>query len=301
MSNTINEAMANTFMLVTVNTRKWTAQGVDRSESDELTRSKNAVAGAAKVVKSLMIGADRELKECNSAYDAIRTHLYANTMPYVTSSGGNNKGPRMIASVNTPEFLVEHKKLVDTAKDALEALLQAYPARVQEAVQNQGDMGKAVEYPTVEDIRGMFSCDIAVQPMPASSDFSRGMIPSKVAEFLGDRMERQQEQAMSNAMDDLRNKLLVEVKRIAEQLGKVSREEKTRLYDSLISNTRNLTGILRSAQVKENKELDSLISRIESELCTYDTSQYKDNPTLAKKTAASAIDIGKLIDDMEFF
>lgn len=297
----VSSLMASNFLAVTVSVRKWSATTVDADISNELTTSKQATTGAAKVVKSLMAGADSELRAVNSAFDGLRTFVYANTMPYVASNSGSKKGPRLLPVVNSIEFLKRYHDIHAEAVEALDKFCEVYDERKEQALTNQGQMANRTQYPPSDHVRELFGAYLSVQPVPETSDFSRGMIPSNVAKALGSRMQQQQENAMQVAMDDLRTRILQQVQRIAEQLGKVAREEKTRLYSTLIENVRQQVQLLKSSNITSNEQIDHIVERIEKELCTHDVALYRDNPTLADKTAKSAEDIGKLIDDIDFF
>lgn len=302
MSNDINDIMSSNFFSVTVNINKWSAQKTDHDASNELTQSKGAVTGAAKVVKSLMAGANAELKAVSSSFDAVRTYVYNHTLPYVTSGSVTKKGPRLLPVTKSMDFLRDFGALRKAADVALDEFCDVYDSRKTQALSNQGSMTEESEYPDVELVRDLFGVSMTVIPVPDKADFGRGLIPPQVAEALGDRLAKQQQNAMDIALADIRDRALKEVRRIAEQLGKVAREEDgTRVYDSLINNIRQIAELFDSSYFGDSEEVKDVISRIQDELCVHDASVYKDNPTLATKTVKSAEDIGKLIDDMDVF
>jgi len=298
----INNLMASNFLSVQVRVDTWGATVSDAALSTELTQAKGAVSGAAKVTKSLMAGAAHEYKQAKAAYDSVRTFVYERTLPYVTgNSDGARKGPRLLPTVNSLEFLKDYTAMTKDAESKLNDLCAVYTQRMAEALRCQGALTDASQYPDVDEVRRKFSISLTVLPVPDTADFSRGMIPPAIAEALGSRLAQQQSSAMSIAMDDMKLRLLKETRRIAEQLGKAGREESTRLYDSLIGNIRQITGLLKASYIGDNEEVTDLITRIETELCPHNTEVYKNNPNLAKQTAKQAEDISKLIDGISFF
>jgi hypothetical protein len=89
-------------------------------------------------------------------------------------------------------------------------------------------------------------------------------------------------------MDDLKERLLKELQRVATQLGKAGRKEETRLYDSLVTNMQTLVGLVRTMNVAGNKSLSDLADKIESQLLSRPVAAYKNTPELAAEVAAQA-------------
>lgn len=301
MKNTeIAEALASNFMLISLTVRKWSGKSVDRKATEDTLSLNHATAGAGKFIKSAMAGADKELKQCNSDFDAVRTYLYANSLPYSTSSG-NNTGPRLVSTAQSMEVLKGIQERINTAEASINSLLAVYDERRNEAMQNLGALANASDYPTGDELRSMFGVHVDVQPVPATGDFSRTSIPAELAQGLGDRMARQQNAVMQTAIDDIRKRVLTEVKRIAVQMRKYGDGEKTRLYETLTTNITGLVQLLDDSNVSGNSDVDDLVKEIRDSLCTHSISDIKKKPSLATEVAQKAERIAINVDSIEWF
>lgn len=296
----IANAMASNFVLIDLTVRKWSGRSVDKKATEDTLQLNHARSGAGKFVKAAMAGADQELKQCSADFDAVRTYLYANSLPY-SPSAGINKGPRLVSVRSSMEILRNINQYIRTAEASLDNLLAVYDARRQEAMQNLGTLANATDYPTVDELRSMFGVHVDVTPVPSTADFSRTTIPTEVATGLGERMERQQKIIMRTATNDLRKRILNEVKRIAVQMGKYGQGEKTRLYESLTTNIKGLTGLLADSNVADNPEIKELVDKIQDALCTHDIKAIKNKPSLATEVAKKAEAIAINVDSIEWF
>lgn len=300
VASQLNEALAGNFILVDFSARIWEGRKVDKAAGLLVTQGAGAVSDAGKFMKALFAGSDAELKAVKSAYQAVRTFVYANTMPF-SSASGHRRGPRLLATKQSIEFMKRYNVMQHDAARALAELQQVYPQRVQEAVGKLGSLGHVDEYPDVSELANMFDLRIDFTPVPAMSSFKNMALPPQVADFFVDRMRKRQESAVASALLDIKQRITEELLRITKQLSKHADGEKVRLYKSLVGNIKRLNDILRASNVAGNTELDQLCDDIDSKLCKYDIEQVKNNVTVAKTMAVDAADLSKALDTIELF
>jgi hypothetical protein len=295
----LNDALASNYMLVDISFRAWGGERINRAVSNEVVAAKHASQDAGVFRMKLLASADEELKAVKAQIVAVRSFVYSRTLPWSLSDEGAKRGSRLIATADAMQFLGD----TATAKRAYDASVLALQAvwddRVAQAVANLGDMvSDASEYPTAAMVPHLFSVTIELRPMPAVGDFTRLSIPVGLAEALGQRMANQTVRQVNNAMMEMRDRLVKEIQRMAEQLGKTSRGEKTKLYESMLTNTQGLCTLARSMNLTGSERFIELIDKVESDLLRYPIEALREDIGTATLVATSA---KQVLDEIETF
>lgn len=296
----ISQALANNFMLAKLHVRIWSGRKTDKDASAELLADKGAVANAAAVVKNLFAGKDASLKDTHAAYTRIRTWFYEHTAPWTTNTVGAMKGDRLVATVDSINFLGEFAKLKKQAEEAKDEFLAEYDQLVQDVAQSLGQLYDARQYPHKSQVALLFGAEMSLQPLPQTTDFKRlTNVPASLVSGLSDLYERNMEAQMNNALSDVQKRLLGELERMDTQLSKVAAGEKTRLFKSMVTNLKHLVGLTKSMNFTDNVEINNIADEIEKHLLAYEVDAYKDNAALARQTAERARLITSLVRDDE--
>lgn len=294
----IGEVLANNYMLAKLNVRIWSGRKTDKSATAELLTAKGAIANAASVVKQLLAGNDSKLKETTAAFTRIRSFFYEATVPWTTASVGAMKGDRLISTVESINFLGDFAKLKNDAITILGEFIAEYDAAVQASAVSLGALYDSSQYPHKAEIAALFGADMSLNPLPEATDFDRlTNIPAELATGLKGLYERNMEVQMDNALSDIQKRLLTELERMDTQLSKVAAGEKTRLFKSMVSNLKHLTGMARSLNFTGNAEIEAIADSIETNLLAYEVDAYKDNAALARKSAGIAKGLVELAGD----
>lgn len=296
----VSEALTNNFMLAKMHVRLYYGRATDKQASAELLADKGAVKNAAAVVKNLFAGNDSTLKATHAAYTRIRTWFYEHTAPWTTNTVGAMKGDRLIATVDSINFLSEFAKLKKDAEDVKDEFLAEYDQLVQDVAQSLGKLYDPTQYPSKHQVATLFGAEMSLQPLPQTTDFRRlSNVPTSLVEGLSDLYERNMEAQMNNALSDVQKRLLGELERMDTQLSKVAKGEKTRLFKSMVTNLRHLVGLTKSMNFTDNVEINNIADEIEKHLLAYEVDAYKDNAALARQTAERARLITGLVKDDE--
>ena len=285
----LGDMLAGNFLLATLNVRIWSGKKTDKNATQELLADKGAIANAASVVKSLLAGNDAKLKETAAAFTRIRTFFYENTSPWTTSSVGAMKGDRLVSTATSITFLGDFSRLKNDADKVLSEFLKEYDKAVANAALSLGALYDATQYPTKQQVAGLFSANMDLRPVPETADFDRLQnVPAELAKGLKDLYERSVEKQMDNALSDVQKRLLSELERMDTQLSKVVAGEKTRLFKSMTGNLKHLVGMARSINFTDNVEIEEIASTIEAHLLAHEVDDYKDNVSLARASVGVA-------------
>lgn len=287
----LNDALASNFLLCSLQIRSWTGRRTDKAASAEMIEAKGAHKESGAFVKNLLANAGAELKAVQQQGAALRHFLYARTLPWTSNSEGVSRGDRLLASAQAMDFLQEFKGQKLEYDSAVKELVGVWDIRVGEAMKNLGMLSDAGDYPSKEELPKMFAVSIDIAPMPAMADFSRLNVPSALATALGNRHASSAQLQVQNAMNDMKDRMLGELERINTQMSKHANGEKTRLYESLITNMQGLVQLTRTMNLTNNPRLTELAERIEQKLLAHPVSVYKDNPSKAAVLASDARDL----------
>jgi len=282
----LSDVLSANYMLASLTIRAWSAKVTDKGATSELLASKGATSNAATVIKSLLAGNDKELKDCIAAYSRIRTWFYANSLPWTTADG-QQRGDRLVGTTQAMKFLRDFANLKTEAEKSRAHFLAAYQAATANASGSLGSLYNVTEYPTVQEITYRFGAVLDIVPMPAVNDFDRISIPGAMAQGLKNKYESRAARQVEVAMTDVQVRLLEELERMALQLGKVATGEKARLFKSLVGNMRTIADLAKS-MAPVAPELGSLAKRVEEELLVHEVSAYRDNAALSRVVAGKA-------------
>lgn len=297
----LNDALASNYMLVELGFRAWGGERINHAVTDEVVQQKQATHDAVQVRMKLLASADTELKAVRAQIVALRAFVYSRTLAWTMNTEGSKKGPRLIGTADSLQFLGDVSKRKKAYDQSVLDLRDVWDARVASAIQNLGGMATIADYPTAAQVPDLFSVTIGLRPVPAISDFSRLALPAPLAQALGQRLANQTKQQVENAMEDLRDRMLEEIKRMSEQLGKAGNGEKTKLYESMLTNTQSLCELARSMNLTGSQRFNDLLDRIERDLLHYPIATLREDKHVAAAVAVSAKQVIEDIGNIEWF
>lgn len=286
--NQLNDALAGNYLLVEVEIRSWSGRRTDRSASDEVIATKGATHDSGRFVKNLFAGAAEELGDVQKRAALIRQFVYSNTLPWASNSEGARRGARLLPATKSIEFLKDLNAVKQIYDASVSRLVGVWDVRVESAMKNLGTMADGNDYPKSDQVAQLFGVSVTLNPVPSQNDFTRINVPAALAEALGNRHAQAAQSHMENALADLKERLLKELQRMGTQLNKAGNGEKTRLYDSLITNLKALVDLTRTMNVTDKPEINALADRIEQELLIFPVDVYRNDPARAAEVAGLA-------------
>lgn len=287
----LGQALASNYLLVNLEMRKPGFRKTDKDASDELTDTKQAIRGAARVNTNILAGADGEVEEIKRRQGALYSYVMGQTLPWSTAETGRKHGFRLLATAKAMDFIRDTSVLKKDIDDAVLDLVRVWPTRVAQAKQNLQGLDKH-QYADAADIPGLFGIRVDVQPIAHVHDFSRLTLPAELADALAAQFQTRAETQVRVAMEELRDRFTEELERFATQMGKKASGEKgAKLFDTLITNMQGLVTLARSMNVTNNPKLAELASKIEAKLLQLPLEAYKDDTAKAAVAASDAKDL----------
>jgi hypothetical protein len=284
----LNDSLASSYMLATLKISRWSASKSDKELAAKIAEQHGAVEGAASASKKLMVGASEELDNVNKQLNAIRTHLYENTLPW-SSDSKDLKGPRIVSTSRSIELLKELGKMQKDFDRSLKGFLKVYADRRRQALTNLGKLGDTTAYPTEAEMAGLFVVNLELVPVPTVSGFGKMNVPAPLAQALAKRMVGKQQKVVDNMMGALQERVLETVTNLSTQLHKSADGEGTRMFDSLTENLKPIVGLIDSAALAKDKRLLGLKKDIEA-LSNVSIKQVKKATPAAKRKIADKAD-----------
>lgn len=284
----LNDALAANYLLCDLQIRSWSGRATDKDATAEVIENKQAAKDSGAFMKNLMASAGAELKTVHQQGAALRHFVYTKTLPWCSNGEGVKRGARLLATSASMEFLQEFKGLKKQYDDAVKALVAVWDLRVGQAMRNLGQLARASDYPTATELPKMFAVSIDMEPPHAMADFTRLNVPAVLATALGNRHMAVAQQQVTNAMNEMRDRILEELTRIHTQMSKHAAGEKTRLYETLITNMQGLVQMARNMNLTNNPKLVELAEKIELKLLAHPITVYKDDRVKAQVMADSA-------------
>ncbi len=268
-------------MLVDLDVKSWSGNKTDREASSELIAAKGATKDSGRFVKYLFASADAELQEVRRCGRVLGEYVKQNSAPFQGSY-------RLLPATKAIEFLSALNGLKAEYDASVLALQAVWDQRVAQAMASLSGLASAEDYPKASEVPGLFGMTIDLRPVPSEHDFSRINLPAAVITALGDRHRSMLETQMGAAYESIKKGLLKEIQRMALQLGKAGAGEKTRLYDSLVTNLQGQVNLLRSMNATGSAELNALADKIEQQLLSTPVETFRNSQAKATEVAAAA-------------
>jgi hypothetical protein len=202
-------------ILVGVRVRTTTGTVKDNEASAEIAAQKHATHGAASVSKHMLDGP--EFKALKSMTSAVRNGMVRFCFRWSDDWW-------YVPMTRYQAYCTWETEIIKQFDERLEAFLQAYVSLRGDAAFRLGDMFKAEEYPTIEELRARF----AIIPLRAdvpSGDF-RVTIAQDLADDLRKHYVNQTAQVIDEMVSSQREQLADVMKSLAHTCGTYQKENK---------------------------------------------------------------------------
>lgn len=239
-------------MLVELTIRQWTARKHDKKVTREVDQNHSARNGG-RYNKQLI--AKDALDPIAKKANAIRMFHYAYTLPW-----GNN-GQRLLPAVRFMEYrgkLVEHRNEFNRL---VGSFMASYPQLVSDARARLGTLYDPAEYPPASEVRRSFGVEFDIFPVPTAGDFRVDVANEERSEIAA-QIEAATQERQVNAT----KACYVRVRDVLQRMKQQCVAGKTRITDSLIEDTRDLTDMLDDLNIGDDPELTRIASEIRKDL-----------------------------------
>jgi hypothetical protein len=293
MTETKTPSFAETALLVSLNIRTFGAQKVDKKASKDAEEANGAEEGSGKYNKSVI--SKQMLEPVKKASDALRTFHYDNTLPWL------DEGVRILPSANYEAYKADMEGHKDQFDAAVRSFCDKWPEVILDAQQRLGAMFKPEDYPV--DIRDRFSVAVRFMPLPEAGDW-RVNIPD--LEAAKDAVTATMDQAKQNAMRDVWERLIADVKQMAVRLAAYNVDPTTGktsnpFRDSLVENMRETVALIPRLNFANDPDLERIRMLVSDGLCASDAGELRQDGTrraeVAERAERIAAEIGEFMGE----
>ena len=270
-------SLASSAVLVSIDTKVWSATKQDRGISNEVSDSKNADRNAGKYVKNLLADHPKHKAIVNyrqTIYNWTKRRTYR-----------WNDANDLLPSIDVPKFkqeFGEHKMKFDTLVDEF---LNSYGSIVSDMAFKAGTMFNRSDYPAVDELRVKFGVELYVSEVPMN-DFRCG-IANDIADDLFDTYSRQAENIVTEVMLAQKSRFIEVMKSIShccgyDELGVddntgETKVKKRKIYDTTLLKAKEMCETFKGFNLNADPELEEARAMLERALADVDASDIRES------------------------
>lgn len=168
-------SIASSGMLVRLHITTWTAEKLDKEQTERVLQDNNAERDAGKFKKNLMSGS-KLVKELNNDVTKVRHWCDKQTMPW------EHRGANYLPTSLFMEFKQGWNKRKSALEGQADNIAANYAALKETAKRTLGSMYREEEYPTAEEVRAKYSFKVYFTPVPESGHFAIDLAAEELEE-----------------------------------------------------------------------------------------------------------------------
>ena len=255
---------------LTLNT--WTAEKLDREQTDKVLATNNADSGAGKFSKNLMAGTTL-VKEILNHGTAIRHWHEKNTLAW------EERGARLLPTSLFMQFKQEANMHKAKRIMLVGELCDKYVMLKGTARISLGSMYREEDYPSVDEIREKYKFTLTFTPVPESGHFVLD-IPAKELEETKQSCEVEIQRRLVDAVQGAWDKLYAMLSNMSKKLVEADEDTKRRWHDSFVDNPKELCRLLEHLNVTNDPKLEAARVELERAMLGTDLEGLKYSPVL---------------------
>jgi hypothetical protein len=242
-------SISSSAVLVSLNISVWTGRKLDKAVSAEIDADKHTRVRAGNYHKNLMAGV-RELEDVGKFAAETRNWFAYRTLPW------GNEGTKIVDTASLFDFKQELSERERVFWNLVDDFEQTYTTAIQAAQFKLGALFNADEYPPVDVIRSKFGFRYFFSPVPEAGDFRVDIGSQGLAE-LQEQFNVAKQDAIALAMQDMWNRIREVTERLSRQL-RVDKDDKGKLYQSTLDGALELCGMLKTLNLTNDPEMESV-------------------------------------------
>lgn len=242
--------VARSAMLVDLNISVYTGRKQDKqSQSDVLAKNSAQSKKAASVYKNLFA-------ECKELDDIVKFQARARAAHYRWTIPWNDHGARLLPTKALMDYKADMNRYQAEFDRLVELFLDKYDTLVAAAAFQLGALFDRSEYPERSQVAKRFRMDLSMFPLPTSGDF-RLDIEAEVQRELVAQYERKLEQQLTQANQDLWERLHAALTRLSDRLTTDENGKHRRFHDTTVTGALELCDLLGTLNVTGDAKLES--------------------------------------------
>lgn len=267
-------------VLVELNISVWTANKLDRVQTDKVIADNSAVRDAAQVRKNLMAGTSMRKDIADYAAGSRLWHN-TRTLPWA------DKGARLLPTTLFMDYKAESNVRRDTFNNMVDNFITHYPALVQTANNYLGKLFNPEDYPSAEEVRSKFGYRLVLSPVPESGDFRLAIADQDLQDIrkqYEDNFSQRLAEAMREPWDRMHKLLIGMSEKLTDNEG--DEESKKRYHDTLVTNAQGLCSMLTHLNITKDPKLEQARRDLELTMLGADIEVIKESPEVRKDMKA---------------
>jgi membrane-associated HD superfamily phosphohydrolase len=262
-------SISSSAMLVDLSISTWTARKLDKNVTNEVNTSKQASQQASRVNKNLLPGVE-QLDDIVKHASMVRNWVSARTLPW------SDYGPRLITTDRFFEFKQELDEHERAFNEKVQAFLDVYPTLISMQAFKLGTMFDREEYPDVTEIADKFRFNVAYLPIPETGDF-RVDIGHEAMEEVRQQYEREYEQRLENAMNDVRSRILDSLNHLSERFTDKDDGTRKRFRNNILDSFAETIASVRQLNLTKDQAIEAMADEAEKVIQGVEVDDLKEN------------------------
>jgi hypothetical protein len=277
-------ALAARALIVALKISQWEGRRVDRAVTRQVKAQHGASDDAGNFNKLLV--RKEALEPIQKIANETGAEFRKRTLPWMDAGG------RIMAADAFMAHAAWMRGQEAKFQAAVSDFLRGYPNHVQAASARLGSMFDHTDYPSVDDLRGKFSMEVKVLPVPTAADFRVEMSDAQVARIRSE-IETTVTDATAAAVRDVYERIADKVGHMVERLGayKPAKRKGDRaegiFRDSLVENIRDLIDVLPALNITGDPALAAMGDRL-FELARFDAAVLREDAEVRRNVATEA-------------
>ena len=270
-------SLASSAVLVSIDTKVWSATKQDRGISNEVSDAKRADRNAGKYVKNLLADHPKHKAIVNyrqTIYNWTKRRTYR-----------WNDANDLLPSVDVPRFKQEFGEHQTKFNELVDEFLNSYQSIVSDMAFKAGDMFNRADYPDVGELRHKFGVDLYVSEVPMN-DFRCG-IANDIADDLFETYSRQAQDIVNHVIVEQKSKMIEVMQSISHCCGfdeigvddntGETKLRKRKIYDTTIQKALEMCETFKEFNLSADPELEEARASLEKALSDVSASDIRES------------------------
>lgn len=260
-------------LLVDIDISCMTGNKTDRTTSEYVSENlaqNNDTSQCGKYVKSIF-GDCKDLRDIRNHAQSTRIRLKQISLPYPLGTF------RMVPNDKFSEFMQEFDRSSQKMSELVQVFINNYDQNIQRVRDAQNALFNEDDIPTIQEIQQSFNFKVNVQPIPDSNAFDSLLHLGEAVEFLKQQIEIRNNNAVSEARDNLKDRLRVVAHHCCEKLHQYLNIPDSRYYKSWVDNVLDSARLCKSLNVFRDSIIDDVCD-IFMQVCVVDHASFRNNP-----------------------
>jgi hypothetical protein len=249
--------LTSSLRLLEMSISVWSGRKQDKQATADAANANNADKNILNTTKQLL-GDCPELEAVRKFAANTRNFVYASTTAW------GDLGQRAFPMSRFPQL---HKEL-DGLKQEFDRLvnefLSVYEFRRTSAQAKLGSLYNPDEYPSADSLRDKFRFTITFPPVPEANIFSA--VQDEAETYLRNEYARVYTQRINDTMKEVFDRLHASLTHMVERLDYSGKEDKKKFNGSLVTNVRDLVGMLADFNITGDSKLTTLHMQLDQAL-----------------------------------